>query len=33
VIELRTRAVLTNYGVNAVWIEPRLLQNLDTPDP
>jgi hypothetical protein len=33
VIELRTRAEGTNYGVNAVWIEPRLLQNPDTPDP
>jgi Fe-S cluster assembly iron-binding protein IscA len=33
VIELRTRAVGGNFGVNAVWLEPRLLQNPDTPDP
>jgi hypothetical protein len=33
VLELRTRAEGGNFGVNAVWIEPRLLQKPDTPDP
>jgi hypothetical protein len=32
VIELRTRAEGGNFGVNAVWLEPRLLQCADTPD-
>jgi hypothetical protein len=32
VIELRTRAEGGNFGVNAVWLEPRLLQHADTPD-
>jgi hypothetical protein len=33
VLELRVQVVNGSDGVHAVWVEPRLLQTADTPDP
>jgi eukaryotic-like serine/threonine-protein kinase len=32
VLELRVQCVNLNQGLHAVWVEPRVLQHLDTPD-
>jgi hypothetical protein len=33
VLELRVECVNNNPGVHAVWLGPRLLQKIDSPDP
>lgn len=33
VLELRVHCINGNAGVHAVWVQPRLLQTADTPDP
>jgi serine/threonine protein kinase len=33
VLELRVEVVNGNQGVHAVWVEPRVLQKIDSPDP
>src|SRR5262249_418694 len=32
-LELRVQVMNGNHGAHAVWVEPRLLQRLDSPDP
>jgi hypothetical protein len=32
VLELRIQCGISNHGVHAVWVEPRVLQNADSPD-